>query len=175
MTTEYLNNKIFEIVIAKFQKSKRDKLKYNFILEDIKEVAARKPEDHISHQLLKEILELYKKAEEEYLETQKQLAESFLILSRNLVHYANLPLVDADDAVQEGVMICFEKIDRFDPSKGRAFNYATTVALNHMRQLFRSARNYNELKNKYLNHIQEQLYQTLQKYRVKSKKIINDN
>ena len=45
--------------------------------------------------------------------------------------------------------ICFEKINRFDPRKGKAFNYMTTCILNHFRQLYRSARNYNELKKRY--------------------------
>jgi DNA-directed RNA polymerase specialized sigma subunit len=60
-----------------------------------------------------------------------------------------------DDAIQEGVLICFEKIDRFDPRKGKAFNYMTTCILNHYRQLYRSARNYNELKKKYMVYLSD--------------------
>ncbi len=53
-------------------------------------------------------------------------------------------------------MICFDKIDRFDPSKGKAFNYMTTCILNHYRQLYRTARNYNELQRKFGNHLRSQ-------------------
>jgi DNA-directed RNA polymerase specialized sigma subunit len=82
------------------------------------------------------------------------LAIAFFTLSENIVRYAKFKLIDQDDAVQEGVMICFDKIERFDSRKGKAFNYMTTCILNHFRQLYRTSRNYNELKIKYLNHIQ---------------------
>ena len=94
--------------------------------------------------------------EKQFHESQQELATAFYILSENIVKYAKFNLIDQDDAVQEGVMICFEKIDRFDPKKGKAFNYMTTCILNHFRQLYRTARNYNELKRKYLEFIQSQ-------------------
>ncbi|RTK97528.1 MAG: hypothetical protein EKK64_01190 [Neisseriaceae bacterium] len=87
----------------------------------------------------------------EYKEIQDLLAIAFYTLSQNIVRYAKFNLIDQDDAVQEGVMICFEKIDRFDSQKGKAFNYMTTCILNHFRQQYRTARNYNELKRKYLD------------------------
>ena len=40
-------------------------------------------------------------------------------------------------------------MEKFDPTKGKAFNYMTTCILNHFRQLWRTAKNYNELKKKY--------------------------
>ena len=104
----------------------------------------------------------------EYQEAQDQLAIAFYTLSENIVRYAKFNLIDQDDAVQEGVMICFEKIDRFDPDKGKAFNYMTTCILNHFRQLYRTARNYNELKRKYLDFIQIQLDQKLPPIKTKS-------
>ncbi len=85
-----------------------------------------------------------------YKDCQNQLAYAFYILSENIANYAKFSGIDVDDAIQEGVLICFEKIDRFDPRKGKAFNYMTTCILNHYRQLYRSARNYNELKKKYM-------------------------
>ena len=91
-----------------------------------------------------------------YVEMQRQLAMAFYTLSENIVRYAKFNLIDQDDAIQEGVMICFEKIDRFDPQKGKAFNYMTTCILNHFRQMYRTARNYNELKKRYLDFMQIQ-------------------
>ena len=58
-------------------------------------------------------------------------------------------------------MICFEKVDRFDPSKGKAFNYMTTCILNHFKQLYRSARNYNDLKRRYSDFVQLKFEQNL--------------
>jgi len=57
-------------------------------------------------------------------------------------------------------MICFEKVGRFDPNyvgkngqKAKAFNYLTTCCLNHYRQLYRTSKNYLELKRRYQEFI----------------------
>ena len=91
------------------------------------------------------------------MQSQDDLAAAFYTLSQNIVKYAKFQHIDDDDAIQEGVVICFEKIDHFDPNKGKAFNYMTTCILNHFRQLYRSARNYQELKKKYLTYLQNEL------------------
>lgn len=122
MSIEYLNNQAFEIIIARFRKAKR--------------MAKRKPV--------------------EFEDAQIELAKAFYLLAKNIVRAFKFQLVDKDDALQEGVMICFEKLHRFDPNycgpqgkKATAFNFCTTIILNHYRQLYRTAKNYNELKLKY--------------------------
>jgi len=99
---------------------------------------------------LEESEKYYREACVNLKEHQEQLAYAFYILSENIANYAKFNGIDIDDCIQEGVLICFEKIDRFDPRKGKAFNYMTTCILNHFRQLYRSNRNYNELKKRYL-------------------------
>jgi len=48
------------------------------------------------------------------------------------------------------VLICFDKIDKFDSTRGSsAFSYFTSVNVNCLRQNYRNVKNYNELKNKY--------------------------
>jgi len=150
MSTEYLNNKAFETIIIKFQESKRNRQKYKILKKDhdiqsavfaLNKMSLKTPdwltkENHV-------------KIEEEYLEAQSILAEAFYTLSQNIVRYAKFSNIDEDDAVQEGVLICFERAEKFDPEKGKAFNYMTTCILNHFRQLWRTAKNYNELKKKY--------------------------
>jgi len=119
MSIEYLNNKVFEQLIANFKKAKkyqkRNKVKF--------EVA------------------------------QSELADAFYILASNIIKAFNFQLVDKDELLQEGVLICFEKLDHFDPNKGKAFNYYTTCTLNHYRQLYRSAKNYKVFKQKYFEHM----------------------
>lgn len=119
MTIEYLNNKVFELVINRFKVAK----------------------DNIHSD------------RNEYLIAQKELTEAFYLLAKNIIRAFHFQLIDSDDALQEGVMICFEKLHRFNPEKGRAFNFCTTIILNHYRQLYRTAKNYNELKNKYHEHL----------------------
>jgi hypothetical protein len=159
---EYLNNKVFEGNIARFKQSKQDKARYELILDDLaesnKKVPTRAP-------LLTKKQTEYHLVMKDYTESQNQLAMAFFTLSENIIRYRKFHFVDVDDAVQEFVMICFEKIDRFDPKKGKAFNYMTTCILNHYRQLYRTARNYNELKKKYHDH----LYVQAETVNVKSK------
>lgn len=159
MATEYLNNKTFETLIVRFQSAKKEQVKFQMFIEDIKGTEQRtlkrgKYKKPFSWEATERSSE---RVSFTFHEVQGELATAFYTLSENIVRYAKFNLIDQDDAVQEGVMICFEKIDRFDPKKGKAFNYMTTCILNHFRQLYRTARNYNELKRKYLDWITIQL------------------
>jgi DNA-directed RNA polymerase specialized sigma subunit len=160
MANEYLNNRTFESVIQSFQYFKRQKAKYELIIADLQESHNRrvaKYGDDAKKAPLEESEKHYKEVCAQFKEYQEQLAYAFYILSENIANYAKFNGIDIDDAIQEGVLICFEKIDRFDPRKGKAFNYMTTCILNHFRQLYRSARNYNELKKRYHTFLQEKL------------------
>lgn len=150
MQSEYLNNKFFESVIHRFQKSKQDKLKFQFIIEDLTIcIDSRKKHNQRPHHDIDYYNTEHKKAISEFDVSQKELAKAFYKLSENLVIYAKDIITDTDDAIQEGVMICFEKIDRFNPEKGKAFNYMTTCILNHLRQMYRTSKNYRLLKERY--------------------------
>src|SRR5688572_996449 len=121
MANEYINNNVFEEAIVRFQNAKKNKEK------DIAE----------------------------YNEAQTELATLFYLLAENIIRAFKFRLIEYEDALQEGVMICFDKLDRFNPNyrgkngqKAKAFNYMTTCTLNHYKQLYRSAKNYGELKKK---------------------------
>jgi hypothetical protein len=153
MASEYLNNKNLERVIISFQKIKRHKKMHEYLIKNINEQNPKENEPeswtYIKEQNKKNLLD--------YEDTQKDLAKAFYTLSENIVRYAKFNLIDPDDSVQEGVLICFEKLDRFDQRFGKAFNYMTTCILNHFKQLYRSARNYTELKKKYQEHISKEI------------------
>lgn len=155
---EYLNNKTFESFIKSFQESKRDMNRLKMLMSEISETIERKKTRKVNNASSIRAMEIKKsmllESEKNHHNSKQKLAIAFFTLSENIVRYAKFQMIDPDDAIQEGVMICFDKIDRFDPRKGKAFNYMTTCILNHFRQLYRTARNYNELKRKYLNHIQ---------------------
>jgi DNA-directed RNA polymerase specialized sigma subunit len=158
MANEYINNRTFESIIHAFQYFKRQKVKYELIIGDRKETNDRRVEkysDNSRKKALEENQKLYRESCEKHRDFQNQLAHAFYILSENIANYAKFSGIDIDDAIQEGVLICFEKINRFDPRKGKAFNYMTTCILNHYRQLYRSARNYNELKKRYQNFLSD--------------------
>jgi len=158
LASEYLNNKNFEAIIQSFQYHKREKSRYELILKDFAETHQRrlkKYKDDLRKAQLEQALGDYQESLSNFKGFQDQLAYAFYLLSENIANYAKFSGIDVDDAVQEGVLICFEKIDRFDPRKGKAFNYMTTCILNHYRQLYRSARNYNELKKRYHVFLQD--------------------
>jgi hypothetical protein len=126
MSIEYLNNRVFEELISNFKKAHRQRKK--------------KPAD--------------------FQLAESQLAEAFYILSDNIICAFKFQLIDKDDMRQEGVMICFEKLNCFDPNyvtaagaKSKAFNYFTTCTLNHFRQLYRTAKNYKQLKERFFDFL----------------------
>ncbi len=146
MSSEYLNNKSFELIIIKYQNAQRKKKKYEILR---KEIEWQKENSKILQNPLTFNENAEAQADSEYKDAQSILAMAFYTLSNNIVRYAKFSHIDDDDAVQEGVLTCFERSEKFDPKKGKAFNYMTTCILNHFRQLWRSARNYQELKRRY--------------------------
>ncbi len=93
----------------------------------------------------------------EFEQVQEELANLFYLLAENIIRAFGFKLIDKDDALQEGVMICLQKLDQFKPERGKAFNYYTTCTLNHFRQLYRGAKNYHELQKRYHSHLIESL------------------
>ena len=77
----------------------------------------------------------------------KTLCEMFRILADNILKYfgKNIDFGDRKQATVECMAICFSKLRRFNPDKGKAFNYFTTIMLGHLRQFYRTRRTYEEL------------------------------
>ena len=149
MSSEYLNNKSFESIIIRFQTAQKKQSKYQILMEDFRWQQQNKPSKNNKITPLGVTVDSLIEADGDVTASKKTLAEAFYTLSKNIVRYAKFSNIDEDDAVQEGVLICFERVEKFDPTKGKAFNYMTTCILNHFRQLWRTAKNYNELKKKY--------------------------
>ena len=58
--------------------------------------------------------------------------------------------IGRDDAIQECVMVGFDKVKRYIPRNGsKAYNYFITTMMGHVRQIWRTKRNYQELKERY--------------------------
>ena len=159
MSRYYIDNKALEQAMFRFRESKREKVRYGYLMEDVKRAietkSRRRKNAERETAALQSLMAMHTQTCLAYEEIQNLLATEFYTLSENIVRYAKFA-IDSDDAVQEGVCICFEKIDRFDEAKGRAFNYLTTCILNHFRQIYRTARNYNDLRQKYYDYLQGQ-------------------
>lgn len=116
--------------------------------------------DYINNREFEEIIRLYvldirrvskKRGEVANPILSECVAEYFYLLSDNIIRAFNFAMVEEEDAKQEAVFICLKKVSKFDPDRGKAFNYFTTMILNHYRQLYRTARNYRELKKRFLD------------------------
>lgn len=158
MGNEYLNNAKFEAIIEAFQMSKRKKLQYQLIIDDLQETHQRKLKvynDAHKLELLTAQKECYEDICRDFNEYREKLAYAFYLIASNLATYRRYTGVDIDDATQEGVLTCFEKVDKFDRRKGKAFAYMTTCVDNQYRQMYRSTKNHNELKKRYYKHLQD--------------------
>lgn len=159
MANEYLNNKTFEQIIDSFQRFKKKKSRSSLIINDLKETynyKLKKDKNYKNENLQKQEQDFFNTCEQFDL-YQSELTKAFYILSENIANYYinKYSGIDIDDATQEAVLICFEKIDRFDSNKGRAFNFMTTCIIHHFRQIYRSNKNYNEMKKKYHTYLQD--------------------
>jgi DNA-directed RNA polymerase specialized sigma subunit len=163
--TEYLDNKEFEVIIESFQATKREKTRQEMISEDLQETQDRrsKKSDKRGKETMVSHIAKYKDVVVQHDNNKGKLAEQFLRLATNTANFYGRVLgIDVDDATQEGVLICFEKIDRFNPNykgkdgqKAKAFNYLTTCIFNHYRQIYRTMKNYSELKRRYHQFLQD--------------------
>lgn len=92
----------------------------------------------------------------EYHEVRDALVSDFILLAENVFRGFNFKLIDKDDALQEGVTVCLQTAEFFDPNRlnkkgepSKAFNFLTTCCLNHFRQMHRQNKCYLEFKLKY--------------------------
>jgi hypothetical protein len=92
-----------------------------------------------------------------------ELGMVFYLLAGRVIDIAKFKTIDRDDAIQECVFVCFEKLPQYkevmetNPKKAKAFNYFTTVMLCRVRQSYRAARNHKDLKEKYEEYLEEHL------------------
>lgn len=75
-------------------------------------------------------------------ETGEKLNEIFTLLAESIVMAFSFGFIHKEDAIQEAVLVAWEKIHRFcpkDPKHERtAFNFFTTIMLSHLRAVYRS-------------------------------------
>jgi len=77
----------------------------------------------------------------------KVLCELLRSLADAIIDYfgPKINIGDRRQATVECMSICFQKVRRFKPGKGKAFNFFTTIMLGHLRQLYRTRKAHEEL------------------------------
>lgn len=87
------------------------------------------------------LVENYKKTNDG--KSHNELTMGFSELSRKVFDHFNstapgdFKIPNEEEAFEEAVEICFDKMDRFDASKVKAFNFFATAIVCHWRQMYR--------------------------------------
>lgn len=151
MKTEYLNNDFLEDTMEIYKKSRLEKVRFETIIEDLRSSIAKRRKNKKKSVLadIDHYHSEYIRAAGDFDTAQKQLTKSFYTLTERLIGYCRDIIVDTDDALQEGVCACFEKLNKFTKGKGKAFNYLTTCVMNHFRQMYRGHKSYKLFKERY--------------------------
>lgn len=105
--------------------------------------------EYINNKDFEKLIKKYLRSKKDK-EVKEEITLCFYLLSDSIMKWSNFKFIDRDDALQEGVLICLDKINKFNPDRGKAFNWFTTIILNHYRQLYRTAKNDINLKKRYI-------------------------
>ena len=86
--------------------------------------------------------------------------EALWLLAKNVLKYVKFKgikraLKNRTNTYSRLVAFSFIKIERFDPTKGRAFNFFTTIMLSWLRQEYMTRFRYSDLKAKYEERIED--------------------
>lgn len=97
------------------------------------------------------VVETYKNlSEEDQLKGtywSNRLHGMFRELGKKILEFSqNIKFDDEDDVIKDCVSMCFAKIRRFDPAKGKAVNFFVTCMLGHMRQIYMAKKNMQRIK-----------------------------
>lgn len=81
----------------------------------------------------------------------EELNNAFYALAASVFDYFTTTLKDLDreEAINSAVELCWLKLPRYDRTKGKAFNFFTTITLCFLRQMYRAKTSYVKLKHRY--------------------------
>ena len=93
---------------------------------------------YLDNKRFEEIIPLYLSSKKEY---EEELMELFDLLITNIIEGFKFN-IDKDDAKQECFLLILKTLKNFQPSKGSAFNYFTTVIVNNLKLLYTKNKKY---------------------------------
>ena len=101
---------------------------------------------YIDNKRFEEIIPLYLQTPREY---EDELMGLFDLLISNIIESFNFN-IDKEDAKQECFLLILKTLKNFQPSKGSAFNYFTTVIVNNLKLLYTKNKKYEKKINEYM-------------------------
>lgn len=99
-----------------------------------------KKKNYINNKEFESIIRGYKNDPEL---NEDRLVELFDLLIENILQSFRFK-VDFDDAKQECFILVFKTLKNFDPDRGAAFNYFTTIILNNLKLIYTKNKKYME-------------------------------
>jgi len=106
----------------------------------------KKKGHYIDNDNLEAIILLYQSDPKKY---EEDLISIFGLLIKNIIESFKFQ-VDPNDAKQECFTLILKTVPKFDSNKGKAFNYFTTIILNHLKLMWRKEKKYQEKINAYI-------------------------
>tara|TARA_R100001086_G_scaffold157758_2_gene84445 strand:+ start:381 stop:737 length:357 start_codon:yes stop_codon:yes gene_type:complete len=100
---------------------------------------------YIDNKRFEEIIPLYLLSHEDY---EEELMGLFDLLITNILESFKFN-IDKDDAKQECFLLILKTLKNFQPSKGSAFNYFTTVIINNLKLLYTKNKKYEKKMSEY--------------------------
>lgn len=106
---------------------------------------AKRRREYINNKDLLDLIVLFREeAEDEIIKD--ELANAFLLLANEIFDWQKISALKKDEATNEAAFICMQKAATcFNPERGSAFPYFTTVIVNYFRQQMRSQNSYNRM------------------------------
>ena len=100
---------------------------------------------YINNKRFEEIIPLYLQTPARY---EDELMGLFDLLITNIIESFKFN-IDKDDAKQECFLLILKTLKNFQPSKGSAFNYFTTVIVNNLKLLYTKNKKYDKKISEY--------------------------
>ena len=101
---------------------------------------------YIDNKRFEEIIPLYLQTPREY---EDELMGLFDLLISNIIESFKFN-IDKEDAKQECFLLVIKTLKNFQPAKGSAFNYFTTVIVNNLKLLYTKNKKYEKKINEYM-------------------------
>lgn len=102
---------------------------------------------YINNKRFEEIIPLYLRCPKSY---EEELMGLFDLLITNIIESFKFS-IDKEDAKQECFLLILKTLNNFEPTKGSAFNYFTTVIVNNLKLLYTKNRKYEKKISEYID------------------------
>ena len=102
---------------------------------------------YIDNKRFEELIPLYLKDNKQY---ETELISLFDLLITNILESFKFK-IDKDDAKQECFLLVLKTLKNFNPSRGSAFNYFTTVIVNNLKLIYTKNKKYEKKLEEYIN------------------------